>query len=67
MDNIVVLDLLLAWEARPLEPETMEQHNVVCRKLWVVDAKGKQGHPAVGCDDTPADGVGRSLWVFAES
>jgi hypothetical protein len=27
MDDIAVMDLLLAWEARQLDPETMEQLN----------------------------------------
>ena len=61
MDDIAVMDLLLAWDARQLEPETMEQLNIVCRELGVIGAEGKQGHLAIGSDDTQADGVARPL------
>jgi hypothetical protein len=59
MDDIAVMDLLLAWEARQLEPETMEQLNIVGRELWIIGTKRKQGHPAVGSDDPQADRVTR--------
>jgi len=35
-----------------------EVRRVVYRELWVVGAKGKQGLPAVGSNDTPAEGGG---------
>jgi hypothetical protein len=54
-DHVVVVRVLFARDLRQVEPEAMDELNIVLSKLGYVRAKGKDVCPAVRSDNAKAE------------